>query len=148
MAEETPDDPTAEDDGPKQGVGGYLYRLALAGVGAVMLAQEELEARFKRRVETPSQEGEPLPVGKVPSDDASISDEALVGPSDDEGEGEGDEGDSDGDEDGEKKGVFFSQIDATVASFIHKLVPSRAEIDALTQEIDALAAEVEALKQG
>ena len=145
MAEETTEEPTAEDEAP-QGVGGYLYRLALAGVGAVMLAQEELEARFKRRVETPSQEGEPLPRGASASSGASApagasaSDEAPVGPS----------GEDDGslDEDGEpKRGAFFSQIDFTVASFIHKLVPGRAEMDALAQQIDALAAEVEALKQ-
>ncbi|MEZ6186294.1 MAG: hypothetical protein R3F62_14965 [Planctomycetota bacterium] len=65
MADEQPDDTTEIEEAPK-GVGGYLYRLALAGVGAVMLAQEELEARFKRRVETPSQEGAPLPPATPP----------------------------------------------------------------------------------
>lgn len=141
MAEETTEEPTTEDEAPK-GVGGYLYRLALAGVGAVMLAQEELETRFKRRVETPSQEGEPLPQGVVASNPAHASDEALVAtPSDGDAEDEGGE-------DGEpRRGAFFSQIDFTVASFIHKLVPGRAEMDALAQQIDALAAEVEALKR-
>jgi len=139
VAEETTEEPTAEDEAPK-GVGGYLYRLALAGVGAVMLAQEELEARFKRRVETPSQEGEPLPQDAVADAERSPSDEALVGPTDDD--------DAEEDEDGDpKRGAFFSQIDFTVASFIHKLVPGRAEMDALAKQIEDLAAEVEALKR-
>lgn len=135
MADEQPDDATEIEEAPK-GVGGYLYRLALAGVGAVMLAQEELEARFKRRVETPSQEGAPLPPGDPSaagpsSDEGSISDQGRVS---DEAPTE------------PARGAFFSQIDETVATFLKKLVPGRAEMDALTAEIEALTAEVEALK--
>ena len=121
MAEEPTSEETAEGEVPK-GVGGYLYRLALAGVGAVMLAQEELEARFKRRVETPSHEGEPLPPGAQGSVATPFdSDAAPI-------EGGADEAPGEPAADGSEppRAAFFSQIDATVANFLHKLVPGRA----------------------
>lgn len=56
--------PSGESDGKKKR-GGLLYKLALASVGSVKLAQEELSSLFRRAPEVPRDpsepEGEPLP---------------------------------------------------------------------------------------
>ncbi len=52
----------AEEDAASGGVGSLLYKVALAGVGGVMLAQEEIARVLRPRKEPaePSDEGAPL----------------------------------------------------------------------------------------
>jgi hypothetical protein len=99
------------------GVGRFLYRLALAGVGSVVLAQEEISGLFRR------------------SEDS------------DEDEGSEEEPSSDDDDSGAANDPATRHMYATVDRVLHTFnLPSRGDVDELTQKIDALAAKVEALK--
>lgn len=67
MSEPSP--PPGDQQDAKKKRGGLLYKLALASVGSVKIAQEELSSLFRRAPEVPRDpsepEGEPLPTLKA-----------------------------------------------------------------------------------
>lgn len=96
------------------GVGRFLYRLALAGVGSVVLAQEEISGLFRR------------PDGSEGSEDGSNVEDGV-----------------DPDADDPATRHMYATVDRVLHTFN---LPSRGDVDELTQKIDALAAKVEAIK--
>jgi hypothetical protein len=73
---EEPQEANADGDGEREGVGRFLYRLALAGVGSVVLAQEELSGLFKRAES--DEEDEESAEGKSVNDAGSNSVNATI----------------------------------------------------------------------
>ena len=81
---ETPQDESGDQESKEAspGVGKFLYRLALAGVGGVVLAQEELTGLFQKRVagdaSEASSEGEAEPSESIEETRSSSAMEATI----------------------------------------------------------------------
>lgn len=110
--DETPQDEDAQDAaGDRKGVSGLFYKLALAGVGGILLAQEEITGLLKR---SPSDGEEP--------EQAEATDGC----------------------DSESKKAKADRVDATIDRVLRTLnVPSRTDVDELSERIDHLATRVE-----
>lgn len=112
------DDPAQD---PQPGVGGFLYKLALAGVGGLLLAQEEITGMLRRGTPPPAD-------AEAGSADGDASGEAAATASD--------------------EAPACEPVDATVDRVLRTLnVPSRAQVDELSRAVDALAARVAALQR-
>jgi hypothetical protein len=113
-----------QDEGsPPAGMGGFLYRLALAGVGGLMLAQEEIASVLHGHREDEEAAEE------APQEEARAEGEGSAEPEDDR--------DSPG----------LIQLDATIHQVLRTFnVPSRAEVDEISRRIDELTARVAALR--
>lgn len=122
------------------GISSVLYKLALAGMGALVLAQDELEAAWKRaRGERAEAEGPGAPDGSEPRDEGAAT----------PGEGRGDE-----QADAYPAGVVDSaadgarvrlQIDTVIGRVLRTLsIPTRDEVEEVSKKLDALAARLAA----
>jgi hypothetical protein len=120
----------AADAGAEGGLGSVLYKVALAGVGALILAQEELEAAW-RRARGERADGEPsTSTGEAPAPSVEAGGEASPG--------EAGAGAPDGNR-------LWTQVDAAIGRFLRGLsIPTRDEIDALSSKVDELAARIDA----
>ncbi|MBX3467672.1 MAG: hypothetical protein KF878_12375 [Planctomycetes bacterium] len=108
------------------GIGSVLYKLALAGVGALILAQEELEAAWKR---TRRERGE---------DGAEAPEEQRDGAAEAPAAAPGDPPRPDGT-------TVRSQIDAAIGRVLRTLpIPSREEVDQVAARLDDLEAKADA----
>lgn len=105
------------------GLGAVLYKMALAGVGALMLAQEEIEAAWKKRgaekgatdapAEPKAAEGKPEAKAAAP-----------------------------GAPDGTR---VSAQIDGAIGRFLKTLaIPTRDELAAMSEKIEALSKKLDA----
>lgn len=126
--------------GVEGGIGSVLYKLALAGVGALILAQEEIEAAWKRA------RGD-RPEGAEGVDGADGADPAAQ-TVDNSGRADGNEeqaspsDDASGAPDGSR---VWLQIDAAIGRMLSTLpIPSRDEVEEVKNKLDALAARIEA----
>lgn len=126
--------PEAARDGEgASGIGSFVYKLALAGVGALMLAQEEIEAAWKRtrRERGDGAEGEASPNGGEPAGaatDGSPSPEVQVT--------------TPGSPDGSR---VWLQIDQAIGRVLRSLnIPTRDEVNQIGTKIDALVERLEA----
>ena len=116
MSEQEAEDVAADDpEGAAAGVSSLLYKVALAGVGGVMLAQEEIARVLRPRKEPrePSEEGAPL-------------DEAADGSAG---------ADDDADHDAEREERFDVAIDRVLRTL---KLPSRSDVDELGRAVAAL----------
>lgn len=124
----------ARDGDGASGIGSFVYKLALAGVGALMLAQEEIEAAWKRtRGERgDGAEGAPSPDGGAPApaaatDDAPSPQVQVTTP---------------GSPDGSR---VWLQIDQAIGRVLRSLnIPTRDEVNQIGTKIDALVERLEA----
>lgn len=125
--------PTAAEGGPDAGgIGSMLYKLALAGVGALILAQEEIEAAWKR-TRGERQEGESEGGEQAATEGGGAAHEA---------EGAATTPPSPGAPDGTR---VWNQIDAAIARVLRTLsIPAREDVDAVADKLEALAARIEA----
>jgi hypothetical protein len=112
---EQPDaEPSSKESEPR---GGLLYKLALAGVGGVMLAQEEITSFFRRSEPT-----------AVESDEGEV---ILV----------------DAEEPRDPEECAAERIDTTIDRVLKTLnVPSRSDIDELSRRLETLTTRLEAYK--
>jgi poly(hydroxyalkanoate) granule-associated protein len=112
----------------------WLYRIAASGVGAFVLAQEEIEGRLKRLTErgnSTAESDDANDEAAPPSEPSEESEEAEAVPAKPERRPIGD------------------YIDTTIANILHSVnMPSRGDLDELTQKIDALSEKVERLRAG
>lgn len=117
-------DPTAESDGARdeRGVGTFLYRMALASVGALVLAQEELENRFRklRGAGGPEESAAPPVEERAPEGAA----------------------------DGKPRRTLAEHIDQTVNRVLHSLhVPTRGDVEDLSRRVEELTRRVQSLRR-
>lgn len=111
--------PDGKPDDAKKGFGSALYKLALAGVGAVVLAQEELETAWKKA------RPEGAKAGDKPEPKADKADKA------------------DRAEDA-KGGGWAAHIDGAISKVLRSLsIPTRDEVDELSRKIEALSRAVD-----
>ncbi len=128
-------EPKAAEGGPDAGgIGSMLYKLALAGVGALILAQEEIEAAWKR-TRGERQDGEPEGGEHAAAGGDGAADEEAA-------EGAATTPPAPGAPDGTR---VWNQIDAAIGRVLRTLsIPSREEVEALGDRLEALAARIEA----
>jgi hypothetical protein len=121
----------ARDGDGASGIGSFVYKLALAGVGALMLAQEEIEAAWKRtRGERgDGAEGEASPNGGEPAGtEGTPPPEVQVT--------------TPGSPDGSR---VWLQIDQAIGRVLRSLnIPTRDEVNQIGTKIDALMERLEA----
>jgi hypothetical protein len=104
-----------------RGLGSVLYKVGLAGVGALILAQEEIEAAWRRARE---KKGEGASDGPPPPAQTTTGDTAETKP------------------DGSR---VSAQIDGAIGRVLRSLsIPTRDEVDAVSARIDALLAKLDA----
>ena len=133
MSEDTPPEPTAGDAAESEKSPNWFYRIAASGVGAFVLAQEEIENRLKRL--TGAGTGEAL-------DDAD-EDAASAEPSEPSEESEEQEPVPQGKE----RRPIADYIDTTIANVLHSMsMPSHQDVEELSRKIDALSEKVERLR--
>lgn len=106
----------------KKGLGSALYKLALAGVGAVVMAQEELETAWKkaRPGDKPEKADRPEKTDKPTErpEKADKPEKAEAG--------------------------WAAHIDGAISKVLRSLsIPTRAEVEELSRRIDALAKAVD-----
>jgi hypothetical protein len=106
------------------GIGSVIYKFALAGIGALMLAQEEIEAAWKKRGADKSATGEAAPADPnakpEPAPKAGAPDGTRVS----------------------------AQIDGAITRFLKTLaIPTRDELAALSTKIEALSKKLDARDQ-
>lgn len=117
----------------ERGVGTFLYRMALAGVGALVLAQEELEGRL-RKLRGREGQGEGAGEG-APVEAASAPEQAAEDGPEESAEAR-------------KKKTLAGHIDATVSRVLHSLnVPTRGEVEELTRRLEELGRRLETLRR-
>lgn len=118
------------------GLGSVLYKLALAGVGALILAQEEIEAAWKRaRGERGEGDEDAGDDGTgAPTNGAQAQEPAAA-----DGADRADRAAPDGTR-------VWLQIDAAIGRGLRSLpmIPTREEVDELANKVEALAARIEA----
>jgi len=110
----------------------WLYRIAASGVGAFVLAQEEIEGRLKRLIdrnpETLDDTDESAEARPV-SEESEESEEAEAVPAKAE------------------RRPIGEYIDTTIANILHSVnMPSRGDLEQLTRQIDDLSEKVERLR--
>lgn len=117
----------------RAGIGSRLYKLALAGVGALILAQEEIEAAWKRARREPAPAGDDAGGDGAGGDGAGDRASAAAEPTDEKA-AEAPDGSR-----------VWQQIDAAIARVLRTLpIPTREEVDAVSARLDELAARIEA----
>lgn len=117
----------APDASGKKKRGGLLYKLALASVGGVILAQEEITSFFRRDPEAPAPESGDGPEG-TESDAGEVEPAAEPAPA-------------------EPTPETADWIDATINQVLKTLsVATRGEIQSLQHEVDDLAERIAALR--
>ncbi|MCO5169171.1 MAG: hypothetical protein M9894_22740 [Planctomycetes bacterium] len=116
--------PATEEPGSPEakGIGSVLYKLALAGVGALILAQEELEAAWKRTRGERAEGGDGEP---------AAPEGAAAEPAPDPGQPDGSR--------------VRAQIDAAIGRVLRTLpIPTREEVDGIAARLDELEARADA----
>jgi len=118
---EAPKEPAdaASEEGPRPTLGTFLYRTALAGVGAFVMAQEEIEALLRKLVER----------GHLDQAEKERLLEETATHSEQE------------------RKTISAQVDATIRNVLGSIhVPTRDDVDDLSQRVEKLAERIEALK--
>ena len=124
----------------ERGVGTFLYRMALAGVGALVLAQEELEGRLRKLRGREGQTEDPASGEGPTAEGAAAASAAAPGPAAEETAEESAEA--------RKKKTLAGHIDATVSRVLHSLnVPTRGEVEELTRRLEELGRRLETLRR-
>lgn len=124
-------DPKHDPDGGRgdeRGVGTFLYRMALASVGALVLAQEEIENRFRklRGADGGPAEGTEGATAAPPAEERSPEPPA----------------------DGKPRKTLAEHIDQTVNRVLHSLhVPTRGDVEDLTRQVEELSRRVQSLRR-
>lgn len=133
MSEETPEAEAGAAPQPDEPKRNWFYRIAASGVGAFMLAQEEIETRLKRLTErSPApaldDEDEDAPPSE-PSEPSEESEEVLPVPL------------------AKERRPIGDYIDTTIANVLHTMsMPSRQDVEELSRQIEALTEKVERLR--
>lgn len=131
MSEETPEAPEGAETPDEAKPRNWFYRIAASGVGAFMLAQEEIETRLKRLTSAGAaldDEDEDAPPSE-PSEPSEESEEQLPVPP------------------GKERRPIGDYIDTTIANVLHTMsMPSRQDVEELSRKIDALSEKVERLR--
>lgn len=110
------------------GIGSFVYKLALAGVGALMLAQEEIEAAWKRTRKERGEEAAVSADGATPAAEEEAAPEVQSSTT--------------GSPDGSR---VWLQIDQAIGRVLRSLnIPTRDEVNQIGTKIDALVAKLEA----
>ena len=120
------------------GIGSVLYKLALAGVGALILAQEEIEAAWKRargEREDGAEAAADVVTGGEAAGAEATSAEGAPGQTDDGAAARP------GAPDGTR---VWLQIDAAIGRVLRTLpIPTRDEVNEVASKLEALAARIE-----
>ncbi len=130
MDQPAPDAPEGEQQqatGP--GVGGLLYKVALAGVGGVMLAQEEIARVLRPRRAAPGEEGEAAadPASAEPQPAADAAEASASDPI---------------------PAAAVDRFDVAIERVLRTLkLPSRGDVDELGRAVAALEVRVAALAE-
>jgi hypothetical protein len=123
-------DGAARDGDGAGGIGSFVYKLALAGVGALMLAQEEIEAAWKRTRRD------------SPTDGTSPSAAAVDGAAPAAEPAQEVQASTTGSPDGSR---VWLQIDQAIGRVLRSLnIPTRDEVNQIGTKIDALVERLEA----
>lgn len=137
--------PAAEGD-PDRGVGTFLYRMALAGVGALVLAQEELEGRL-RKLRGERGEGAAAADGAPAAGEGSAPDEAPP-KADDQAEDAEPRASRHTEAATPPRRTLAEHIDVTVSRVLQSLhVPTRGEVDELARRVEEIRRRLETLRR-